>query len=186
MPRKSDKREKLLKAARRLIHRQGYQQTTLAHIAAESGVPLGNVYYYFKTKDDIVRAVVEDRTSRFIALTEDWEELSDPVERLLGFLEMPTTICSSIAAHGCPVGSLAQELSKSSDYESLAEQPLKAQLGWVTEQFRAIDQGSAEEHGQTFIVSLQGASLLANSLNDQQILLRQIDKLKSWLATFRK
>lgn len=184
MARKSDKKEKLLKAARSLIHRQGFQQTSLAHIAEESGVPLGNVYYYFKTKDDIARAVVEDRTGRFLALTKEWENNPDPAGRLLSFLEMPKTICQSISRHGCPVGSLSQELSKKEDATEIAKQPLKAQLDWVTQQFRLLCPDRAEKSGRQFIVSLQGASLLASSLNDADILLDQIEQLKSWIQSF--
>ena len=53
------KRARLVAAACQLVHQQGVESTTLADIAQAGGVPLGNVYYYFKTKNDIVRAVVE-------------------------------------------------------------------------------------------------------------------------------
>lgn len=183
MPPKSDKRERLLKAARRLIHQQGFQGTTLADIAEESGVPLGNVYYYYKTKDEIVRAVIEDRTARFHALAEGWERDSDPVARLCCFLQMPLSIDKSIAAHGCPVGSLSQELSKHGDSE-LAGQTLRAQLTWVGRQFRLLGCADAEQLARQFIATLQGGSLLANSLNQPEVLLEQVEQLKDWLQTF--
>ncbi len=41
------------------MYRQGATATTLADIAQAADVPLGNVYYYFKTKDDLIRAVVQ-------------------------------------------------------------------------------------------------------------------------------
>ena len=44
------KRERLIAAAAQRIYEQGVEKTTLADIAAAAGVPLGNVYYYFKTK----------------------------------------------------------------------------------------------------------------------------------------
>jgi AcrR family transcriptional regulator len=49
----------LVAAARELVYRQGVEPTTLADIAQVADVRLGNVYYYFKTKDDIVAAVVQ-------------------------------------------------------------------------------------------------------------------------------
>ena len=61
MPRTSDKRERLVNSADTLILRQGFKQTTLADIADDSGVPLGNVYYYFKSKEDIGMSVIEAR-----------------------------------------------------------------------------------------------------------------------------
>lgn len=184
MPRKSDKRERLLKAARALIHRQGFHQTTLADIAAESGVNLGNLYYYFKTKDEIISAVVEDRTERFQALTQLWDEEHDPRQRLLKFLEMPITLSSSIANHGCPVGSLAQELNKNSGCQpDLASKPLRAQLDWVTTQFQLLNKTNANDLAYQFIATLQGASLLANALNQKDILVSQVDQVKVWLTT---
>ena len=49
----SDKRTRLIEAADKLVQLQGFSQTTLADIAKKADVPLGNVYYYFKTKEEI-------------------------------------------------------------------------------------------------------------------------------------
>jgi len=43
MPRRTDKRVRLIEAAKVLIHQQGFNLTTLADIAQEADVPLGNV-----------------------------------------------------------------------------------------------------------------------------------------------
>ena len=77
-PRTTDKRERLLDAARDLIHEHGFAKTTLADIAAASGVPLGNVYYYFRTKEDIGAAVIAEHRQRFQGLFEEWNRLPDP------------------------------------------------------------------------------------------------------------
>jgi TetR/AcrR family transcriptional repressor of nem operon len=53
------KRDRLVAGARETIHRQGVEATTLADIAEASDVPLGNVYYYFKTKDELVAAAID-------------------------------------------------------------------------------------------------------------------------------
>ena len=58
-PRPPGKRERLIAAAAACVYEQGIEKTTLADIAAAAGVPLGNVYYYFKTKNDLAEAVVE-------------------------------------------------------------------------------------------------------------------------------
>jgi AcrR family transcriptional regulator len=39
------------------MYRQGASATTLADVAQAADVPLGNVYYYFKTKDDLILVV---------------------------------------------------------------------------------------------------------------------------------
>ena len=57
-PGAAGKRERLVAAARQLFHEQGVEKTTLAEIAAAAEVPVGNVFYYFKTKDAIVASVI--------------------------------------------------------------------------------------------------------------------------------
>jgi TetR/AcrR family transcriptional regulator, transcriptional repressor for nem operon len=60
-PRSRDRarENRLVAAARELVHRRGVARTTLADIAQEADVPVGNVYFYFKTKADIIGAVVQ-------------------------------------------------------------------------------------------------------------------------------
>jgi TetR/AcrR family transcriptional repressor of nem operon len=52
------KRERLIDGALQTLHAQGVESTTLADIAKAAEVPVGNVYYYFKTKDDLVEAAI--------------------------------------------------------------------------------------------------------------------------------
>ena len=53
------KRDRLITGARETIHRQGFAATTIADIAEASDVPVGNVYYYFKSKDELVAAAID-------------------------------------------------------------------------------------------------------------------------------
>src|SRR6201997_4590297 len=68
-PTRPGKRERLIAAACDLFYRQGIAGTTLADIAEAADVPVGNMYYYFKTKDDIVTAVVEARAEEIRSAT---------------------------------------------------------------------------------------------------------------------
>ena len=63
------KRDRLVAAARTTIHQQGVEKTTLADIAAAADVPVGNVYYYFKTKDELVAAVLDSYPVSYTHLT---------------------------------------------------------------------------------------------------------------------
>ena len=58
-PRQTDKRDRLIQTAVTLVHQQGFHHTTLADIAQQAQVPLGTVYYFFKTKEAIGEALVE-------------------------------------------------------------------------------------------------------------------------------
>ena len=61
---KADNRSRLIQAATKTTHRHGFNLTTLADIAKEAKIPLGNVYYYFKTKDELGDAIVEHRGNK--------------------------------------------------------------------------------------------------------------------------
>jgi len=52
------KRDRLIEAAKAKFYQQGVACTTLADIAQQAQVPLGNVYYHFRTKEALVEAVV--------------------------------------------------------------------------------------------------------------------------------
>ena len=185
MPRTSDKRERLLKAARTLIHQQGFNQTTLSDIAEASGVPLGNVYYYFKTKDEIASAVISERRDEFLHLYQDINNRhAEPRQRLRSFLDMAASWSEAMAEYGCPVGSLCQELNNDrSNLSTMADSILRDNLEWVTEQFRQMGREDADQMGIQFVALMQGTSLLANSLHDASIVHPQIERAKAWLDT---
>src|SRR3990167_1531110 len=104
MPRKTDKRVRLIEAAKVLIHQKGFNLTTLADIAQEADVPLGNVYYYFKTKEAIGSAVIEKRGTEWAERLAAWNETSDPLARLVFMLKYGLEDLEMTAHYGCPIG----------------------------------------------------------------------------------
>lgn len=82
-PGKRDKREAILQAAWELIRHHGYSKATMSEIASEAGVGKGTAYLYFRSKREIMLALV-DKTNRRI--TDDLERIAaspkPPRERL--------------------------------------------------------------------------------------------------------
>src|SRR6267154_2150276 len=107
-----DKRSQLVSAAVSLAYQNGFGKTSLADIAQEAKVPLGNVYYYFKTKEAIGEAIVEQRLQEFEALRRAWDEASSPKERLCACVQAVLANKDILASGGCPVGTLCSELHK--------------------------------------------------------------------------
>jgi len=183
MPKRSDKRSRLVQSADHLILEQGFRGTTLADIADHSRVPLGNLYYYFKSKDAIGRSVVDSRISAMRELLALCSAEPDPKDRLLAFLSHPLTIRDHLAAHGCPLGTLSYELSR-------VEGPLSAAPGeligvlldWSRAQFEALGSEDAQAEALTFVTSLQGMSLVANALKDPGVIDQTVSGLRSWIA----
>src|SRR3989304_6653253 len=108
MPRKTDKRIRLIEAAKVLIHQQGFNLTTLADIAKAADVPLGNVYYYFKTKEAILEAVLQKRSKEWENLFTEWEQNPDSKERLQALVQYFANQSEKLRQFGCVIGSLCQ------------------------------------------------------------------------------
>lgn len=187
MTRTSDKRQRLVAAARQLLHQQGYNQTTLADIAEASGVPVGNVYYYFKTKEDIASAVIDERRQEFQSLYRQWDQsLAEPRQRLRQLLDMAISLRHTMAEHGCPIGGLCQELNgERTELASRADSILRDQMEWVTRQFSQMGRDDAGQLAVHLVAILQGTSLLANSLHDAGLVVAQLEQTKAWLDGLR-
>ncbi|MHB8536055.1 MAG: TetR/AcrR family transcriptional regulator, partial [Sulfuricaulis sp.] len=158
-------------------------QTTLADISHEAAVPLGNVYYYFKTKEEIGQALIEHRANFYRSLIAEWEKLPSPKERLFALIQMVTDQRGELARSGCPIGSLCQELHKDGGLlAGKAADLMAAILGWSEQQFRALGKGTESADLALHLVSvLQGASLLTHTFNQPDLLLRETTRLKKWL-----
>lgn len=185
MPRKTDKRMKLILAATGLMHQQGFNLTTLADIAQEADVPLGNVYYYFKTKEAIGIAVIEKRASEWSERLAGWSQLGDPLERLMMLINFGLENIDITARFGCPIGGLCQELGKQGGALSdLAAKLLHDILNWSEEQFKALGlTDKASELALNFISTLQGMFLLTHTFKDPKLAQNQSKELKVWLET---
>jgi len=178
----SGKREKLVDAARSLIHQNGYRRTSIADIADTSGVPLGNIYYYFKTKDELVSAVIDQRQDSNRKWYAQLNTLASPEARLSQFLRDTRGLIDIMAVHGCPVGSLCQELDKTpSAVSDKADAVLKEQIDWISTQFEQMGQDHAPNLGMQFVSRLQGAILVANALKDPTIIAAEMDRLQAWI-----
>jgi TetR/AcrR family transcriptional repressor of nem operon len=184
MPRSSDKRERLIEAAKSLIHRRGFHRTTLADIAAESAVPLGNVYYYFKTKEDICKVVLEERKRDLERLLGECCQDQDPRANLKRFLRHLMADSDEVAECGCPHGTLSQELRKmSSPLTGRAEGTLQVLIDWAAGQFRRAGVARPKSTGFGFIARVQGTMMLTHALHDPKRLKQQFKYIGEWLDT---
>ncbi len=183
MPRKTDKRVRLIEAAKVLIHQKGFNQTTLADIAQEADVPLGNVYYYFKTKEAIGEAVIEKRAVEFTEFFSKLDENSDPRARLMSLIQFGTEDLELTARYGCSVGGLCQELGKQGG--SLADQAAKLLhdlLMWCETQFRSLGFGDkSADLALNMVSNIQGIFLLTHTFKDPKLAIRQAKVLQEWL-----
>jgi TetR/AcrR family transcriptional repressor of nem operon len=146
-------------------------------------VPLGNLNYYFKSKDAIGAAVVERIVCSYESLRASWESVSNPKARLESFIQMTFDNRESLARSGCPIGTLCGELHKEGG--PLAEQAARVfaeLLAWLEAQFRLLGKGkSSRDLAAHLLAAVQGASLLALTFHDPRFVARESDHLKRWV-----
>jgi AcrR family transcriptional regulator len=183
--RRPGKRERLVAAATQLLHEQGIERTTLADIAKAADVPAGNVYYYFKTKDEVIAAVIEAHTQQVRATLASIDaHHRSPRSRLKAFVREFTAQSELVAQHGCPLGSLCSEIGKGVRQSSFAEADLmRLPIEWAEDQFRSLGRRDAHDLAVDLMAAYEGNALLANTLRDPGVLSRAARRLNHWIDT---
>jgi len=178
------KRERLVAAACRVLYEQGVERTTLADIAQAADVPVGNVYYYFKTKDQLVEAAINAHRDELRVMLSALDRCGTPQARLKGLIRALVDQRELAAKYGCPFGTLACELDKRADgLDRTAADMLGVLVGWAEGQFRSMslpDQ-DARDLAIALISSYQGVSLMTNTFRDPELMAREGRRLEGWI-----
>jgi AcrR family transcriptional regulator len=81
--RRAQTRAQLLAAARKLFAAQGFEQTTIRDIAGDADTALGSFYNHFRTKEDVLAALLEDALREQLELIERRQhQVDDVAERV--------------------------------------------------------------------------------------------------------
>lgn len=177
-------RQQIVAAADRLFYQRGYNQTSFTDIADEAGVPRGNFYYYFKTKDEILEAVVEYRLDGIRAMLAEWDAaIPEPRDRLKRYVQILLNEERDILRYGCPMGTLNVELSKTQlVLQSRAREMFEVSFDWLKAQFLAPGCGrAARDHALHLLAVTQGVALLTNAFADAAFLRKEAARLRQWL-----
>lgn len=178
------RRARLVESAARLVHQRGVSHSTVADIAEDAEVPPGSVYYFFKTKEDIIEAIVEKRLQDLERSLGKASNARTPHRRLERLLQMWVDDREIDTMYGCPLGSLCYEIAKGHNPMSVVVlKPLQLLLQWAEKQFRELGLSSRESAGHALhlIAALQGISLIANAFGEVDMIVRETRRLKSWI-----
>jgi len=107
-------REHILDAGSRLVHVQGFNNTSIDDILKECGVGKGNFYYYFKSKDELGFAILERSLERFGTelIEKSFDSCKDPWRQIHDFLNFLVDLARhQDGSGGCILGNLAVEMS---------------------------------------------------------------------------
>jgi AcrR family transcriptional regulator len=84
---KDEVREQLVQSARLVFARYGFKKTALDDIAREARKGKSTIYYYFKSKDDIFKAVIDAEAEiREKAIEDQISAIEDPQQRLKTYI----------------------------------------------------------------------------------------------------
>ncbi len=177
-------REKIVEAADQLFYMQGYEHTSFADIGKAVEISRGNFYYHFKTKDEILDAVINLRLDNTQRMLDAWEvEGASPAERIRNFIHILITNQDKIKRYGCPVGTLFSELAKlnhSAQSESRAIFSLFR--SWLKRQFILLGcEEEADELALHLLARSQGVATMANAFPDEGFLTQEVGQMCAWL-----
>jgi AcrR family transcriptional regulator len=175
-----------VQAARQTFHRRGVEGTTIADIASVADVPVGNVYYYFKTKDELVEAAIDAHAAEMRTRLAELERHRRPEARLKALARLWADLADEVARYGCPQGSLCHDLHKRDDgLDRKAATLLSISVDWAEEQFAMMGRRDARELAIDLVARIQGTSLLANSFRDPDIMVRHSRRTERWIDSLR-
>ena len=174
----------IVQCAKRLFYEQGYEGTSFSDIVAASGLYRGNIYHYFKTKDEILEAVINQHLQEFRGLLAQWDKkCDDPKEKLHAFVTMITGRQRELVEYGCPIGSLNTELGKDMrDLQQAARALFDLFRDWLAARFTELGKGEeAEAFALHLLGRAQGIAVIAHVYQDKALLRHETAQLQTWI-----
>jgi TetR/AcrR family transcriptional regulator, transcriptional repressor for nem operon len=189
-------REALLTAATRLMHVQGYQNTSLDDVLRESGVGKGNFYYHFKSKEDLGYAILDQIVAVFLERTLEPCFSSVKVPRLTQIRCFLDRVLDAQRQRkcvgGCAMGNLASELSDvhegfrarlASVFTAWRER-LTVALREAQERGEVVAACEPESIGHFLVAALEGSILLSKVSKDISVMEQCVIELKRYLTLY--
>ena len=180
-------RDRIIDKADQLFYEQGFEHTSFAQLEEALGISRGNFYYHFKTKDELLEAVISYRLGRTSSMLESWEiEGATPVDRIRSFINILVMNRAKIKRYGCPVGTLCTELAKlEHPARSHANELLTLFRVWLRLQFEQLGRSDdADELAMHLLAFSQGVATLSSAFQDEKFIHTEVRRLDDWLSSF--
>lgn len=177
-------RDRIVEAADLLFYRQGYEHTSFADIAGTVGISRGNFYHHFKTKDEILDAVIAARLANTRTMLDGWEIAGErPADRIRSFIRILIANRVDIQRYGCPVGTLSTELAKlGHPAQGDANRLFGLFRVWLRRQFELLGrEADADALAMHVLARSQGVATLASAFYDETFIRREVAQMEDWL-----
>lgn len=177
-------KERIIEAADDLFYENGYEFTSFKDIAEEIKLSRGNFYHHFKTKDDILKAVIVRRIAKTKDMLTSWEEeTKSPKGRIQCFIKILIANQAKIKLYGCPVGTLTTELSKL-DHSSKEDAAKIFTMfhKWLSKQFRELGLiKEADSLAMHLLALSQGVATMATAFPSEIYIKQEVKQMVEWL-----
>jgi len=177
-------RDRIIEAADDLFYRQGYEHTSFSDIADAVRISRGNFYYHFKTKDEILAAVIDLRLANTGKMLEKWAaEGKSPADRIRCFIDILIVNRARIKLYGCPVGTLCTELAKlGHPSQDDANKLFTLFRTWLRRQFTLLGRkADADALAMHVLARSQGVATLASAFQDEEFIRQEVGQMHDWL-----
>jgi TetR/AcrR family transcriptional repressor of nem operon len=177
-------RDHIVEAADQLFYRQGYEHTSFSDIADAVQISRGNFYYHFRTKDEILDAVINLRLTNTQKMLDKWEQDGEqPKDRIRSFINILIMNRTKIKQYGCPVGTLCSELAKLDHaLQTEANKLFTLFRTWLRKQFTLLGhKADADALAMHVLAFSQGVATLANAFHDEKFIRQEVNKMYDWL-----
>jgi TetR/AcrR family transcriptional repressor of lmrAB and yxaGH operons len=168
MPRKSDSRDKMIRAAGRLMRRQGFAQTGWRQIVEESGAPWGSVGHHFPGgKEQLAAEALGLEGERVRAEIAAALRDTHPADMVVGWAGFAATLLETTGwAEGCPIATAVLETAH--DSAPLASVCSAAFVSWEREfeaamRRRRVSAKDAQALAMLIVASMEGSLMLARA-----------------------
>lgn len=181
-------RLQIIEATDNLLYHKGYNLMSFSDIAEASGIPRGNINYHFKTKHEVLNAVIEYRLQNMTLLLQDWDRtITTPLERLKRYAQIPINEIDNVIERGCPMGSLNTELGKvQQTLQSVSQQQFDMFRQWLTQQFQQfVPQKNAENLAMHLLIRSQGLAVMSHVYHDEKLVKREVESIIVWLDNLK-
>jgi AcrR family transcriptional regulator len=175
-------KQRIIEAANDLFYHQGFNQTSFTEIAEAADFPRGNFYYYFRSKEELLKEVILFRCEVMRNMLKSWDEVTaDPCARLQSLPTMLEQSREDIVRYGCPLGTLTAELGKTQiSLKDVAMEMFNIIIDWCEIQLQAIGFGEqSRQLAQHLMARVQGITTIAYAYQDMDYANFEVEKFRA-------
>jgi AcrR family transcriptional regulator len=156
-------RERLLAAADELFYENGINTVGIDRIIERAGVAKASLYDCFGSKDELIRAYLEARsTARQARVNERISRYDTPQKKILGIFELLGEVSSQAGYKGCAFMRARADDGASDKVKGASDQSRAFILGRFTSLAREAGAANPEQLGQQLVLLYDGASVAAH------------------------